>query len=222
MHIYRDRRDAGRSLARALEGRRWHGEPLVLALPRGGVPVAYEVADALDAPLDVLTVRKLGAPGHEELALGAIASGGAQVLNEDLIAQLHVSGAAIDAVIERETSELRRRERSYRAGRAPLELDGLSVVLVDDGLATGATMSAAVQAARSLGAAEIVIAVPVGPPDTLERLACEADEVVCPEPRRDLSSVGQWFADFSQTSDDEVKRLLAEAVARTRGSSRRG
>lgn len=214
--IYRDRRDAGQRLARELGARAWASPPLVLALPRGGVPVAYEVAAALKAPLDVLVVRKLGAPGHRELAIGALASGGARVVNQDLVRELGVSDAALNAVAERELAELRRRESVYRAGREPVKAAGRVVLLVDDGVATGATISAAVAAVRSLGPDGVIVAVPVGPRDTLERLSREADEVVCPAWREDLSSVGEWYQDFSQTSDAEVIELLESAAGRGR------
>lgn len=220
--IYRDRRDAGRRLAQELgssarSARAWASPPLVLALPRGGVPVAYEVAAALKAPLDVLVVRKLGAPGHEELAIGALASGGARVVNHDLVRQLGVSTTALDRVIERELAELKRREGVYRAGGRPIQASGRVVLLIDDGVATGATISAAVAAVRSLGADAVIVAVPVGPTDTLRSLSLEADEVVCPAWRDDLSSVGEWYRDFSQTSDAEVIELLQSAAAWGRG-----
>ncbi len=219
--LYHDRREAGRRLARELGAlasgtRVWDSPPLVLALPRGGVPVAYEIAAALKAPLDVLVVRKLGAPGHEELAIGALASGGARVVNQDLVRQLGVSEAALNAVAERELAELRRRESVYRAGRPQLSVAGQTVLLVDDGVATGATISAAVAAVGSLGADEVIVAVPVGPTDTLERLSLEADEVVCPAWRDDLTSVGEWYQDFSQTSDAEVIELLERSPDRRR------
>lgn len=210
---YRDRRDAGQRLAQELSTRVWDAPPLVLALPRGGVPVAYEVAAALEAPLDVLVVRKLGAPGHEELAIGALASGGAKVLNEDLVRRLGVDDAALDAIVERELTELRRRESVYRRGMSSPAISGRTVVIVDDGVATGATVSAAVEAVKALGASSVIVAVPVGPSTTLRRLSLEADEVVCPTWRDDLSSVGEWYRDFSQTSDAEVVELLASAAA---------
>lgn len=210
---YRDRRDAGQRLAQELSTRAWDAPPSVLALPRGGVPVAYEVAAALEAPLDVLVVRKLGAPGHEELAIGALASGGAKVLNEDLVRRLGVDDAALDAIVQRELGELRRRESVYRRGMRSPAISGRTVVIVDDGVATGATASAAVEAVKALGASSVIVAVPVGPSATLRRLSLEADEVVCPTWRDDLSSVGEWYRDFSQTSDAEVVELLASAAA---------
>jgi predicted phosphoribosyltransferase len=184
---------------------------LVLALPRGGVPVAYEVARALGAALDVFLVRKLGVPGNEELAMGAVATGGVRVLNDPVVRQLGIPGHLIDAVAAEQQQELARRERLYRDGRPPPDTRGRAVILVDDGLATGATMRAAVKALRRSGPARIVVAVPTAPPDTCEELRREADEVVCgiaPEP---FLAVGQWYEDFPQTSDDEVRDLLARA-----------
>ncbi|VTU17383.1 phosphoribosyltransferase [Variovorax sp. RA8] len=204
---FRDRHDAGRTLASALGA--WRGQPevVVLALPRGGVPVAWEVARALQAPLDVLVVRKLGLPGHEELAMGAIAPGGVRVMS-DVPRMWPVSDAELEQVIEREQAELARRERLYRGERAPLALAGRVVLLVDDGLATGATMHAAVLAVRAMQARRIVVAVPVGSREAVQLLNTVADEVVCvhaPEPFR---AVGIWYEDFGQTSDEEVRRLL--------------
>jgi putative phosphoribosyl transferase len=209
--LYRDRSHAGRELAQELVP--WAGREglVVLGLPRGGVPVAAEVAGALDAPLDVLVVRKLGVPGHEELAMGAVASGSGVVLNEDIVAHLGVPRSAVDAAVERELAEVRRRELAYRGNRPPLDLRGAVALLVDDGVATGATVRAAVLAARAAGAAEVVVAVPVGAPDSLARIAQVADAVVCPLRPQQLSSVGEWYVDFSQTSDDEVRRAMAGA-----------
>jgi predicted phosphoribosyltransferase len=206
---FSDRRDAGRELAAQL--RKYRGEPglLVLALPRGGVPVAYEVAQALGAPLDVFVVRKLGVPGHEEFAMGAIASGGVRVLNDDAVEGLSIPPAVIDAVAQRERRELERREREYRDGRPAPEVRGLTVILVDDGLATGATMLAAVKALRQQEPKRIVVAVPAGSPSTCHQLRGEADEVICaiePEP---FMAVGAWYDDFSQTTDQEVRDLLS-------------
>ncbi|HLI27301.1 MAG TPA: phosphoribosyltransferase [Chloroflexota bacterium] len=209
---FRDRREAGRLLAARLAHYRGRPDVLVLALPRGGVPVGYEVARALGAPLDVFLVRKLGVPGHEELAMGAVASGGVQVLNDDVIAGLGLSERVVAAVTARELQELERRERLYRGARPPHEVHGRTVILVDDGLATGATMRAAIHALRSRGAARIVAAVPVAPPPTCAELRAEADEVVClvtPEP---FLAVGLWYEDFTQTSDDEVRALLADSA----------
>jgi putative phosphoribosyl transferase len=190
----------------------------VLALPRGGVPVAYEVARALGAPLDVFLVRKLGLPGHRELAMGAIASGGVRVLNADVVAWYRIPDAIIDEAAREEQAELERRERVYREGRPAAELSGHLVLLIDDGLATGSTMRAAVQAVRARGPARIVVAVPVGAPDTCHELEQLADEVVCARAPERFTAVGQWYRDFSQTTDQEVRELLHEtpqAVARS-------
>ncbi|MBX6326141.1 MAG: phosphoribosyltransferase, partial [Chthoniobacterales bacterium] len=185
---------------------------IVLGLPRGGVPVAYEVAKRLHAPLDVFLVRKLGVPGFEELAAGAIASGGVRVLNEDVLRALPDAEQTIESITARETAELERREQHYREGRPAPMLHDRVVILVDDGLATGATMRAAVKALRQRGAAKIVVAVPVGPPDTCREMAQEADEVVCLSTPVFFQAVGQYYEDFSQISDDEVRELLARAA----------
>jgi putative phosphoribosyl transferase len=205
---YHDRRHAGAVLANNLSHYQHLASLVVLALPRGGVPVADEVARVLHAPLDVFVVRKLGTPGHEELALGAIASGGVRVLNEGTIHWYRLSEAAIDAVARRELAELERRERVYRQGRPPLPVRGRTVILVDDGLATGATMHAAVLAARRLEPARIVVAVPVGAYESCVALSTVADEVVCPMVPASLSAVGLWYQDFSQTTDEEVRAIL--------------
>jgi putative phosphoribosyl transferase len=208
---FRDRYDAGRFLAEKLTGFAGRPDLLVLALPRGGVPVGYEVARALDAPLDVFLVRKLGVPGQRELAMGAIATGGVRVLNHDLVRALAIAEPAIEAVAAEEQAELERRERAYRDGRPPPDVRGRTVILVDDGLATGSTMRAAARALRQQDAARIVVAVPVAPPDTCAEFRDEVDDVVCalmPEP---FYAVGLWYQDFSQTSDDEVHDLLARA-----------
>jgi putative phosphoribosyl transferase len=208
---FRDRYDAGRFLAEKLTGFAGRPDLLVLALPRGGVPVGYEVARALDAPLDVFLVRKLGVPGQRELAMGAIATGGVRVLNHDLVRALAIAEPAIEAVAAEEQAELERRERAYRDGRPPPDVRGHTVILVDDGLATGSTMRAAARALRQQDAARIVVAVPVAPPDTCAEFRDEVDDVVCalmPEP---FYAVGLWYQDFSQTSDDEVHDLLARA-----------
>jgi predicted phosphoribosyltransferase len=186
---------------------------VVLALPRGGVPVAFEVARALHAPLDVFVVRKLGLPGHEEVAMGAIATGGVRILNEDVVRRLGISEAVIEAVTGRERRELERRERLYRGGRPAPDVRRSTVILVDDGLATGSTMRAAIAALRKHGPARIVVAVPVGAPETCAEFQAEADETVCavmPEP---FHAVGQWYRDFSQTTDEEVHELLERAAA---------
>jgi predicted phosphoribosyltransferase len=213
MAIFRDRRHAGRVLAAQLDDV-IHGEDaIVLALPRGGVPVAYEVAQRLDLPLDVFIVRKLGAPGHEEYAVGAIASGGAEVLRRDVISQLRVSQPALDAILARERRELQRREQAYRGDRGPLAVIGRTVVVVDDGLATGSTMLAAVAGLRELGPARIVVAVPVASRSACEELGREADAVVCAMTPEPFHGVGLWYVDFSQTTDDEVKALLTAPTA---------
>jgi erythromycin esterase-like protein/predicted phosphoribosyltransferase len=207
---FRDRRDAGRRLVEKLGSYVNLPDLLVLALPRGGVPVGYEVARALGAPLDVFVVRKLGVPGHEELAMGAVASGGVRVLNDEIVEGLGVSEHTIDAAGLREQQELTRRERLYRNGRPAPDLSGRTVILVDDGLATGATMRAAVQAARQQHPARIIVAVPTASPDTAAALKRDADEVVSvmlPEP---FFAVGQWYDDFGQTTDEEVRELLSQ------------
>ncbi|MGI8806696.1 MAG: phosphoribosyltransferase [Acidimicrobiales bacterium] len=206
---FRDRVDAGRILAARLGHLAGRGDLLVLALPRGGVPVAHEVAQALDAPLDVLLVRKLGVPGQPELAMGAIAGGGVRVLHQAVVDALGLTAGAIDAVAQREGAELARREQAYRGGRPPLHLAGRTVVLVDDGLATGSTMRAAVASVRAQLAGRIVVAVPVGARETCEALAGEADEVVCAHMPRSFVAVGQWYDDFSPTNDDQIRALLA-------------
>lgn len=209
--IYRDRREAGRVVADAMSGYRGRDDLLVLGLPRGGVPVAFEIAEALDAPLDLLIVRKLGVPGHEELAMGAIASGGARVLNEQVITPLEISPEALERVEAREREELTRRERAYRGDRPEPEVAGRCVVLVDDGLATGASMFAAVAAARQLKPAQLVVAVPVAPESTIRSLVQLVDDVICPSQPEPFYGVGAWYDDFSQTSDDEVRALLERA-----------
>jgi predicted phosphoribosyltransferase len=207
--LFRDRHDAGRRLAERL--RPIPGDVLVLGLPRGGIPVAYEVARALQAPLDVFVVRKLGVPGQEELAMGAIATGNVRVVNHDVVDALRIPPRILDQVAESEARELERRERSYRDARPAPSVAGKTVILVDDGLATGSTMRAAVAALRQLGPARIVVAVPVAAVSTCQELGAEVDEVVClatPEP---FLAVGRFYEDFSQTTDDEVRALLAEA-----------
>lgn len=211
MGIFQDRRDAGRKLAEKLSAYAGRPDVLVLALPRGGVPVAYEVARALDAPLDVFIVRKLGLPGHEELAIGAIASGGVRVLNEDIVRGLRIPQSVIDAVAERELRELERRERAYRGDRPPPEVRGRTVILIDDGLATGASMRAAVAALRAQNPAQIIVAVPTAAPETCAALEPEVDKVICATMPEPFYGVGRWYEDFSQTSDEEVRALLEEA-----------
>ena len=210
-----NRAEAGRLLAEKLENYVGRSDVVVLGLPRGGVPVAYEVAQRLGAPLDVFVVRKLGVPGFEELAAGAIASGGVRVLNEDVIRALPNADQLIESVTEKETVELERREQTYRDGRPAPELRDRVVILVDDGLATGATMRAAVAALRQRGVAKIVVAAPVGAPDTCRELEQEADETICVIAPEFFQAVGQYYEDFSQTSDEEVRELLSRATQRT-------
>jgi len=208
---FRDRAHAGRLLGERLRAYADRPDVIVLGLPRGGVPVAFEVAKRLRVPLDVFVVRKLGVPGHEELAMGAIASGGVRMLNEDVVAMARVSERDVETVTLREEHELARRERAYRGDRSSPDVAGRTVILVDDGLATGATMRAAAAGVRRLDAAAVVVAVPAAAADTCELLAHEADEVVClptPEP---FHAVGLWYEDFSATTDDEVRALLEEA-----------
>jgi putative phosphoribosyl transferase len=208
---FADRREAGRELARRLAAYKGRDDVVVLALPRGGVPVAYEVARALGAPLDVFLVRKLGVPGYRELAMGAIASGGVRVLNDDVVGWYGIAPSTIDEVARQEQAELERRERAYRGGRPPVDVAGRVVLLIDDGLATGSTMKAAVQAIRALGPSRIVVAVPVGAPETCRQLAEVTDEVVCARTPEPFSAVGLWYRDFSPTSDAEVSELLQES-----------
>ncbi|WP_409281647.1 phosphoribosyltransferase [Pseudomonas defluvii] len=212
-----DRTAAGRSLVEPLLKYAQRDDVIVLGLPRGGVPVAYEIASALEVRLDVMLVRKLGVPSHEEYAMGAIASGGIQIVNEDVLRSNHIDQVTLDAVVERETRELSRREHAYRAGRQPLNLKDQVVILVDDGLATGATMMAAVHAVRRHNPAHIVVAVPVAALDSAEALRSEVTELVCPLTPEWLVSIGQWYLDFSQTSDDEVIDLLQRAWQRESG-----
>jgi putative phosphoribosyl transferase len=207
-----NRAEAGRQLAEKLEKYAGRDDVIVLGLPRGGVPVAYEVAKRLRVPLDVFIVRKLGVPGFEELAAGAIASGGVRVLNQDVVRVIPYAHEAIEAVTAKETAELQRREEIYREGRPAPELRDKIVILVDDGLATGATMRAAVKALRQRSAAKIVVAVPVGPPDTCEEIAQESDEATCLSTPPFFQAVGQYYDDFSQTSDDDVRELLTSAA----------
>jgi predicted phosphoribosyltransferase len=206
---FADRAAAGRALAERLAGWRGRADVVVLALPRGGVPVAHEVARALGAPLDLCLVRKLGVPGHEELAMGALASGGEPQINFETVRALRIRDADIARVIERERRELERREAAYRAGRAPIALAGRTVILVDDGLATGATMLAAADAVRTAGAAHVVVAVPVASEEACALLRAKADEVVAVLVPDALYAVGAWYTDFTQTTDEEVRALLS-------------
>jgi predicted phosphoribosyltransferase len=208
---FRDRAEAGRKLAEKLVAYAGRPDVLVLALPRGGVPVAFEVAQALEAPLDVFIVRKLGVPGHEELAMGAIASGGVWVRNEDVVQALGLPDSILRSVAARELHELTRRERLYRGDRPALDVRGRTVILVDDGIATGSTMRAAVAALRRLGPARLVVAAPAAAPSTCAELGTEADECLCcilPDP---FYAVGVWYKDFTQTTDDEVRDILRRA-----------
>jgi len=217
--VFRDREEAGDALAarlghyarRAGAPRAGAADVLVLALPRGGVPVGARVARALGAPLDVFVVRKLGVPGHEELAMGAIASGGVRVRNEEVVDKLRIDDATLQRAAEVEARELARRERSYRGQRPPPDLAGRVVILVDDGLATGSTMRAAVAAARAAGPARVVVAVPTAPASTCEELRSEADEVVCVTTPRPFRAVGYSYRSFPQTTDEEVRELLQAA-----------
>jgi predicted phosphoribosyltransferase len=209
--VFRDRTDAGRQLATRLMQYAQRTDVLVLALPRGGVPVGFEVARALRAPLDVVLVRKLGLPGHEELAMGAVASGGTRVLNSSVVSALHVPEAVVDFVASRELAELERRERIYRDCRAPPDVRGRTIILVDDGLATGSTMRAAAAAMRRQAPGRLVVGVPIASPGTCGELREEVDEVVCVVTREPFYAVGVWYDDFAQLTDAEVRALLARA-----------
>ncbi|HEV2292302.1 MAG TPA: phosphoribosyltransferase [Tepidisphaeraceae bacterium] len=212
---FRDRMEAGRVLAEKLSDYANASDVLVLALPRGGVPVAYEVARALGAPLDVFVVRKLGVPGHEELAMGAIASGGVRVVNDHVLHMLNIPTSVVDRVASLEEAELRRRERAYRGERPPPTARGRRVILIDDGLATGSTMRAAASAVRRQDPAELVVALPVAAEETCNEFRTEVDRIICamtPEPFR---AVGMWYEDFSQITDAEVHELLERAARET-------
>jgi putative phosphoribosyl transferase len=207
---FTDRRSAGRELADRLRKYAARGDVVVLALPRGGVPIGYEVAEALGAPLDLFLVRKLGTPGHRELAMGAIASGGVRVLNDEVVRWYGIDPATIDAVAREEQQELERREGAYREGRAPESLQARVVILVDDGLATGSTMRAAVAAVKAHQPARVIVAVPVGARETCRELESSAGEVICARMPEPFSAVGQWYLDFNQTTDEEVRQLLRQ------------
>jgi putative phosphoribosyl transferase len=209
---FADRRAAGRLLSERLTSYSARHDVVVMGLPRGGVPVAFEVAQALSAPLDVFLVRKLGAPGHEELAMGAIASGGVVVVNDEVVRALRISPDTVSAEVESEREVLTRREAIYRGGRPPLDVQGKTVILIDDGLATGSTMRAAVTALRQKGPARIVVAVPVGAASTCAEFEEIADECVCVIAPENFRAVGLWYDDFAQTSDDQVCDLLACAT----------
>lgn len=224
---YQNRRDAGKALARHLSAYRDAPDMVVLALPRGGVPVAYEVAERLHLPLDLFMVRKLGVPLFEELAMGAIASGGVRILNEEVINRLRITPQIIEASTEEQAYELGRRERRYRGERPSLNLRGKRVILIDDGLATGSSMRAAIQALRLLNPEQIIVAVPVGCLEICDQLQKDVEEVICAKTPEHFQAVGQWYADFSQTRDEEVTALLNRAahhrrlreLARSKGQS---
>ena len=209
--VLQDRAAAGRRLIEPLRPYARRSDVIILALPRGGVPVAYEVATALEVRLDLMLVRKLGVPSQPELAMGAIASGGIQILNEEALRAHPIDSSVFDAVVARETRELLRREQAYRGTRAPVQLKDQQVILIDDGLATGASMMAAIHAVRLQTPARIVVAVPVAAIETAEALRSEVDELICPLMPEWLMSIGHWYVDFSQTSDEEVVRLLRRA-----------
>lgn len=209
--IFSDRRSAGEELAKALEGFSGPEDGVVLGLPRGGVPVAYEIAVALSLPLDVLVIRKLGAPGHAELAIGAVGSGGVRVLNRRIIDSLAVEEETIERIAQEERSRVEQKESFLRGDRPAVPLKGKTVILVDDGLATGASMRAAVATARAKEPKQVIVAIPVAPPDTVEQLRQEVDRVVCLNAPAGFSAVGQWYHHFGQTSDKEVQKLLKEA-----------
>lgn len=215
MRIFRDRADAGRRLATELARYQDSADAIVLALPRGGVPVGAEVARELRLPLDVLVVRKLGAPGQPELAMGAIASGGAVVMNPEVRSYFADQREVIDAITRREQAELARREKAYRGSRPPLDVSGKSIILVDDGAATGASMRAAVAALRAMGAKRVIAALPVCSAEAERLLSMEADEVACVEVPRSFYAVGQWYEFFDQTTDEEVRKLLARGNVMT-------
>jgi putative phosphoribosyl transferase len=207
--MFRDRREAGEVLAQKLTSYHDRTDLLVLGLARGGIPVGWQVAHALRAPLDVFLVRKLGVPQWQELAMGALTSGGGVVINDSLVRSLGITDEQVQTTIERETEELHRRERAYRGGRPPVDVTGKTVILVDDGIATGASMLAAVRAVRANGPLQVVVAVPVGPPSTCRELATEADDVICAAMPPGFEAVGQAYDDFHQVTDDEVGELLS-------------
>ena len=215
MMQFRNRIDGGQQLAKRLWQYANRADVVILALPRGGVPVAWQVSQELNAPLDVFVVRKLGVPGHEELAMGAIASGGARVLNRDVIEGLQIPGHAIEAVTARELVELQRRERIFRQQRPAPQVQGKKVILVDDGIATGSTMKVAVEALRQLNAGAVVVAAPTAALATVRSMAAEVDDFIAVMTPADFSGVGQWYEDFAQTSDDEVRALLQQAGTRS-------
>jgi putative phosphoribosyl transferase len=209
--IFTNRTEAGRLLARQLKSFARRKDVLVLGVPRGGVPVAFEVATALHVPLDIFVLRKLGVPGHEELAFGALASGGVRVLDSQIVEALSLSSLDIELAAAREQAELERRERVYRGERSPLDIKGKTVILVDDGIATGSSMRAAISALRRRKPARLVVAVPVAPPSTCHRLRAEVDDLVCVETPEPFYAIGQFYRDFSQVTDEEVSDLLERA-----------
>jgi putative phosphoribosyl transferase len=219
--LFANRREAGAELAIKLKRYAGRGDVVVLALPRGGVPVAFEVAEALDAPLDIFLVRKLGMPGHREYAMGAIASGGVRVLSDDVIRAYRIPAQAIEAIVREEQAELERREREYRQSAPLTNLRGRIVMLVDDGLATGSTMRAAVQAVRQHQPARVIVAVPVGAPETCDEFADVTDETVCARTPEPFRAVGLWYRDFSETTDNEVRALLRQHADRLRMGGQR-
>lgn len=210
--FFRDRRDAGRRLAMKLAGYRGSRHILVLALPRGGVPVAYEIARSINAYLDCFVVRKIGAPGNNELAVGALASGGTRILNDKLIAELDIPRTLIDKITQIEAEELERREELYRRGREYLRIENKTVILVDDGLATGASMTAAILAIKNHRPKKLIVAVPVASHETLAEIGKTVDQTVCLQTPNPFWSVGSWYADFTQTTDQEVQFLLDDAA----------
>lgn len=211
MERFENRREAGKALAERLRAFARDEDAIVLALPRGGVPVAFEIAQTLEVPLDVFIVRKLGVPGYEELAMGAIASGGAKVLNDEVMRRMGIPRGQLDRILQLERVEIERREWEYRGDLPPLRLVGKRIILVDDGLATGATMRAAVMALREAEVAEIIVAVPVGSREAVDQLGREADQIICLLEPKDFEAVGAWYEDFSQTSDEEVRDLLGQS-----------
>lgn len=216
---FANRRHAGKKLATQLAGYASRSDVLVLALPRGGVPVAFEVARALRAPLDVFLVRKLGVPGHEELAMGAIATGGVRVLNEEVTSRIHIPSSVIDEVARREEQELERRERLYRGDRTPPSVQGRTVILIDDGLATGSTMRAAATALRKMQPSKIIVAVPIAAAETCADLRSEVDEVICGATPEPFMAVGAWYSDFEQTTDQEVRELVGRIANNSQDST---
>jgi len=210
--VFQDRQEAGRKLAERLRAYANRNDVVVLGIPRGGVPVAFEVARALRAPLDIFLSRKLGVPGQEELAFGAIATGGTRVLDREIIEAVGISEEQIEQITAKVKKELERRENLYRGAQPPLRVEGLTVLLIDDGIATGSSMRAAIKALRQMKPARVVVAVPVAPQSTCSRLALEVDELICVHTPRDFYAIGQFYEDFSQVADEEVTALLRQAV----------